>query len=113
MATDFHFGNDVGNLAFFIDDEGDSIRESSVREDAICFGNLLVGVAQQRKIEIQLLCKLDVGFDRITAGAKVSDVEFTEGFAALTERLAFDSSARRIGLRVPGYDHSRLALELR
>ena len=107
MAAGFNLLLDVQDLPVLADDERPAFRNASpFVDDAVFLRGLLRGVAQQRVVEFQLFGEFRVQLDGVAACTKVRDVEFLQGLAALTERLAFDRSPRCVGLRVPRYDDS-------
>jgi len=109
----FSDADDVRDLTIFADDEGDSVRESSIVQDAISFGNLCVRIAEDWVVEFQRLGECRVLLDRIAACCEVSDVVLTQGLTARTERFTFGRSATGEGFRVPGDDDRLFVLELR
>ena len=112
VSTRFDLLVNVQDLAVLSNIVGPAIRQSSRTQAAESGGDGFVWIAKNRIVKIQALCKLGVFFDRVTTGSEVSDVEFAQSFAALTERLAFLRSSPGKGFGVPG-DHKRLfAFEL-
>lgn len=117
MIAGLHFvvfsdADDVRDLSILAHDERDSVRESSIVQNAVSFGNLRVRIAQDRIVELQRLGEVGVFLDRVAAGCEVSDVVLTQGLTARTERFAFGRSATGEGFRVPGDNNRLLTLEL-
>jgi len=81
--------------------------------DAIRRRHLLVGIAQDGIIGLDVLGELPVRFRIVDTGREIYDVgEGPDVFTALTERLAFGRSTTGERLRKPGKHHG-LALVLR
>jgi hypothetical protein len=98
---------DVQDLAVFSDVVRPATRHASFVETTKRFGNCFFGIAQNRIVDIETFGKVGILFDTVDAGGEVSHVKFTDGVAALTERLAFLRSATGKRLGIPG-DHNRL-----
>ena len=80
--VDFLF--DVRDLAVFADVDRHSIRPFA-SQDSVRLSGLLVGVAEQWKIEFQFFGELFVLFDRIATCTEECYVELRDFFATLTE----------------------------
>ena len=113
MLARLHLLFDVQDLAILAHDERDSVRESSIVQDAVGFGNFRVRIAEDWVVEFQRLGECRVLLDRVAACCEVSDVVLTQGLTARTERFAFGRSATGKGFGVPGDDDRLLVLELR
>ena len=109
----FSDADDMGNLAILAHDESDSGRESTRTQDAIGFGNLGVWIAEDWVVEFQRLGECRVLLDRVAACCEVSDVVFTQGLTARTERFTFGRSATGKGFGIPGDDNRLLTIKLR
>ncbi|HEX8953987.1 MAG TPA: hypothetical protein VF945_19160 [Polyangia bacterium] len=84
------------------------LRAGVVRR-AVGDADLLVGVAQERKVEAVLLRELPIRFDRIEADAEDLNVVLAELLGSITEPLAFDRSTRGVGHRVEPQQHALAA----
>lgn len=82
-------------------------KTTRIGHDAVCPGDLLSRVAKDRIVEFQGLSKRLVLVRCVATGCKVGNLEFPQGIAALTERLAFLRSATGKRFRVPR-DHDDL-----
>ena len=84
----------------------DEIRHARRRRSARVIGgavgdaDLLVGVAQEREVEVVLLGELLVRLERVEADAVDLNVVLAELLGSITEPLSFDRSTRGIGHRV-------------
>lgn len=113
MLARLHLLFDVQDLAILAHDESDSVRKSSIVQDAVGFGNLRVRIAQDWVVEFQLFGESRVLLDRVAACCEVSDVVLTQGLTARTERFTFGRSATGEGFGIPGDNNRLLILELR
>lgn len=92
---------------------GANIKRPAEWECAICVNhtvcgcNLLVGIAEDRVVQIQRFGKLGVHLVRVTTGGEVGNIELSQSIAALTERLTLGRSATGKRLRIPS-DHDNL-----
>ena len=115
-STLFHtqFGQFLGHILavggrghFLVDEQHFAIRSHVPRppfgaSHAIGLDDLLIGIAKDWIIQVQGFGKFLIGFQFIAAGGEIRDFEFSKGFAALTERLAFLRSATGKSLGEPG-----------
>ena len=65
-------------------------------DHAVCFCYFLAGVAEDGVVRLNRLGEVDVALlaiSGIATGGEVGDVEFSQLFAARTERLALERSA--------------------
>ncbi len=86
MRTRFDRLVDMEHLAVFADVVGPTERNGSVLVDnpeGLC--RFLTGVAQDRIIKFERFCKTTIGISVVAACGKVSDIEFTQLLATLTE----------------------------
>lgn len=113
MLAGLHLLFDVQNLAVLAHDESDAVRESSIVQDAVSFGDFRVGIAENGIVEFQRFGEFGVFLDRVATGCEVSDVVLTQGLTARTERFAFGRSATSEGFGVPGDNNRLFILELR
>lgn len=112
MVAGLHLRFDVQDLSILAHDKSDSVRESSIIQDAVGFGNLRVRITQDCVVEFQRLGEFRVFLDRVATGSEVSDVVLTQGLTALTERFTFGRSATGEGFRIPSDDDRLFVLEL-
>jgi len=104
---------DTGDLTVLADVEGPALGVGArVGEYPESLGDRLVGVTQDRVVELQRFGKLAVGLRVVGAGCKVEDVERFEFLAAVPQRLAFQRSATGKGLGKPGDDDGLLTDEI-
>lgn len=101
------------DLAILASDESDSVRESSIVQDAVRFGDFRVRIAEDWIVEFQRLGEVSVFLDGVAACCEVSNVELTQGLTARTERFTFGRSATSKGFGVPGDDDRLFVFELR
>ena len=112
---DLHLLIDVYDDAFFVDVEGPSVREPAESRigGAIGGDDLTVGIAQDRKVRLDLLLgEPCVVLDGVAAGGEIGDVELLQGFSAGTQRVVFGRSATRERFGEPGDHDPFLALVL-
>ena len=100
------------DLAVGTDVEGPAAGEPFRAEDTIGLGNVLRRIRQNRVVRLDVFGKLLVFFRRVDTRREVRDVELPDGFAALTERLAFGRSTAGEGFREPGEHDGAFALEV-
>ena len=89
---------------------------SSKRYHTISFSRLFSWITQDGIIQIERLGKTDIApcsIGWITAGGKVSYIEFFKFFAVRTERLALSRSAPGKCLREPGDYYGLFAFIIR
>ena len=103
MLTGFHLPVDVQNAPVLANVECPPSRILSFPiRDSVSGRCFEAWVAQDGEIKIERLGKLLVHFDAVTAGGVISNVEFPNGLAVLTERNALLRSPRCERFRVPG-----------
>ena len=100
------------DLAVDADVERPARRDADRAEDAVGVGRGLGGIGEEGVVGLDVLSELGVRLGVVDADGEVGDVERSNGFAALTERLAFDRSATGEGFGEPGDDDRLLALVL-
>ena len=81
---------DLLDDALLIDVERPAIGEAPLRvQHAVVLGDALVGIAENRVIQIERLGEPLVFLGRVDARCEIGDFQVVEGLAVLTERLAF------------------------
>jgi hypothetical protein len=97
-----YFGVYPANPAVFIDKIADSagIDGGFVRAGAIGHPDRPVGIAEQRKREIEFFSEGGVGLNVVETHAENYDVGFLEGFILVAEPATFDSSTRRVSFGI-------------
>ena len=75
-------------------------------QHAVVLGDALVGIGEDRVVEVERLGELGVLFGGVDAGGEISDFEVLERLAVFLERLAFLGAAAGERLGEPG-DHDR------
>jgi hypothetical protein len=101
---------DVEDLPVKSDVERPSVGESHLGSHAVSVAHGLRRVCQDWIIRFNMLGEFLVRLGVVETDGVIGDVELPDGFAALTERLAFSGSATREGFREPGEDDRALAL---
>lgn len=114
MITRFDLLVDVGDLTVLANDVCPAFRDGTRPvNDSVGLGNVFSRIAENRVIEFQLFRKCRVLFNAVTAGCEVGNVEFTQGFAARTERQTLLCSSTGECFGIPGDDDRLLPLEVR
>ena len=100
------------DFAVLADIVGPTIRHPTGIEAAESVGEFFAGVAQDWVIQVQTFSEVSVFLDVVDAGGEVGNIEFTNEFAALTERLAFFRSATGERFGIPRNYKSFFPFEL-
>ena len=104
----------MANDAVFIDDEGDAVGEEvSEAEDPVSLGDLLIGVAQQRKACASFLGELAVPLLAVEADSQHLRARGLELGDITLIRLDLFRSTGRGGANIKGQDNGFLAPEVR
>ena len=74
MRADIDFVDDVRDVPFLVDNERDSLGESSV-VNSVGLGNGTIRVTEQRIIQVQLLGKPGVQLYGVTTGSEKGNIE--------------------------------------
>ncbi len=70
-------------------------------------------VAENGIVQVEFFCKSGVIFSAVTTRSEVSNVVFSKGLTALTERFALGRSATGKRFWIPGNHDSLFSLEVR
>jgi hypothetical protein len=107
MAFGFYFGKDVLNRAVGSDDEsgaGDAHDFLAIHvfllDNAVGFGNLLVGVSEEGKWKLEFILKFLLGFGRIGRDAEENGAGFLNLAVGVAEGAGFDGASGGIGTGV-------------
>lgn len=73
MRADIDFVDDVRDVSLLVDNERDSLGESSV-VNSVGLGNRTVRVTEQRIIQVQFFGKPGVQFYRVTTGSEKGNI---------------------------------------
>jgi hypothetical protein len=118
VAFGFDEGPDRFDRAGLADEEGtaDDAHEFAAHELLLLPGSegldgFVIGVAEQRKIELLFSFEGGLSFDGISAHAEDGHTEFVEFFLCVTKLGRFDGSTRSVGFGVEKKE-DRLALEV-
>jgi hypothetical protein len=104
VAFGFDGGPNSFDLAGFSDEEGtaDDAHISAAHEffllpGAKLFDGLVIGVAEQREVELFLLFERGLGLDGVGAHPEDGHAELVESFFCVTKLGRFDDSTRGVG----------------
>ena len=103
---------DVQDLAVDADVERPARGHSGRAEYAVGGSRGFGGIGEDGIVGFDVLGELGVRLGVVNADGEVGDVERSDGFAALTERLAFRRSSAGEGLWEPRQDDGAFALEV-
>lgn len=76
VGSGLHLLVDVDDFSFVIDVVSPSTGKTAGTKATECFGDFLVGVTQDRVVEVKTFRKVSVLFDGVAAGGEVCDFEF-------------------------------------